>query len=40
MRTNKKGAFRMPQKETWFSRMFGLMISLLGVALIVLSVEF
>jgi hypothetical protein len=39
MRTNKKGAFRRPQKEMWFSRMFGLMISLLGVALIVLSVE-
>jgi hypothetical protein len=35
MRTNKKGAFRMPQKETWYS----LMICLLGVALIVLSLE-
>ena len=35
MRTNKKVAFRMPQKETWFR----LMISLLGVALMVLSFE-
>jgi len=35
MRTNNKGAFRLPQKETWFS----LLISLLGVALMVLSFE-
>jgi len=35
VRTNKKGAFRRPQKETWFS----LMITLLGVALMVLSFE-
>ena len=33
MRTNKTRVFRTPQKETWFS----LMITLLGVALMVVS---
>ena len=35
MRTNKTRAFRVPQKETWFN----LMITLLGVALMLLSFE-
>ena len=33
MRKERKGAFRLPQKETWF----GLMLFLLGAALMVLS---
>jgi hypothetical protein len=35
MRTNKTRVFRTPHKELWFS----LMITLLGVALLVLSFE-
>jgi hypothetical protein len=35
MTTNKKRAFRMPHKEAWF----GLVLSLLGMTLMMLSFE-